>query len=92
MSDSRDIRDPEALFYFARHCGMLGCDEPTIQMIRRARLAGFWSSRTLTLDPVFAGIRDHAAFRTEVDEALRLEAQCCEALAKVLGRPFTPSA
>jgi len=73
MEDVEGIRDPEALFYLARHYAMFDAREESVQMIRRARLAGFWSSCFMKNDAVFSGFRNHAAFQSEIQEADRLE-------------------
>ena len=80
MNDSEIIREPEALFYLARHCGMLNLPEATIRMVRRARIEGFWSSCTLAQDPVFAGVRHHPDFHLEIEAAKRLESESSHAL------------
>ena len=85
MPEPEGFPDPEGLFYLARHYGMLGCSEQAIQMIRRARLAGFWSSYPLENDPVFAEVRAVPEFAREIDETKRLESQASQALYQALG-------
>jgi len=82
------VREPEMLFYLARHCGMLNAAEPAIRILRRARLEGFWSSCTLKRDPAFAGLWNLREFECEIQEAQRLEVQSSEALHKTVGFGF----
>jgi DNA-binding winged helix-turn-helix (wHTH) protein len=91
MQDSEGIREPEVLFYLARHYGMLHSAEPSIQKIRRARLAGFWSSRALRHDPAFTAARNQPGFHFEIEEALRLERLSYLSLRQTLGFTFAPA-
>ena len=91
MQDSEGIREPEVLFYFARHYGMLHFTEPSIEMIRRARLAGLWSSHALRNDPVFTGMRTQSGFQFEIDEATRLERLSYLSLRQALRFTFAPA-
>jgi hypothetical protein len=70
---------------------MLHSADPSIHMIRRARLAGFWSSHALRNDPVFAGIRNQPGFHSEIEEARRLERLSHLSLRQTLGFTFAPS-
>jgi DNA-binding winged helix-turn-helix (wHTH) protein len=80
MKDSEDIRDPEVFFYLARHYAMFGDLEGAIQMVRRARLAGFWSSYALLNDPVFSRLRGDSNLQRETEEADRAESSSRELL------------
>ncbi len=82
------VREPELLFYLARHCAMLNAAELTLRLLKQARLEGFWSSCTLMRDPVFAGLRTLRDFDFEVQEAQRLEALASEAFRQALGPGF----
>jgi DNA-binding winged helix-turn-helix (wHTH) protein len=91
LMESEDIiREPEGLFYLARHCGMLNAAGPAIHLVRRARLGGFWSSCTLERDPAFAGIRNGPEFDDELQEARRLESHACQVFRQALGHAFVP--
>jgi DNA-binding winged helix-turn-helix (wHTH) protein len=91
LMESEDIiREPEGLFYLARHCGMLNAAGPAIHLVRRARLGGFWSSRTLERDPAFAGIRNGPEFDDELQQARRLETHACQVFRQTLGHAFVP--
>jgi hypothetical protein len=86
VMESEDInREPEGLFYLARHCGMLNAAGPAIRLVRRARLGGFWSSCTPERDPTFDGIRNAPEFDDELQEARRLERQACQLFHETLG-------
>lgn len=85
IENAEIAREPELLFYLARHCAMLNAAEPTLRFLRRARLEGFWSSCTLMRDPVFAGLRTLPGFECELQEAQRLEAQASAAFRQTLG-------
>jgi len=92
MESENIIREPEGLFYLARHCGMVNAAGPAIHLVRRARQGGFWSSSTLERDPAFAGIRDRPEFEDEVREAQRLERHACEVFQQTLGQAFVQQA
>jgi hypothetical protein len=90
MESDDIIREPEGLFYLARHCGMLNAAGPAIHLVRRARLGGFWSSCTLERDPAFDGIRNGPEFEDELREARRLERHACQVFRQTLGHAFVP--
>jgi DNA-binding winged helix-turn-helix (wHTH) protein len=73
IENAEVVREPEALFYLARHCGMLNAAELAVRTLRRARLEGFCSSSTLKQDPAFAGLRNLPEFECEFHEAQRVE-------------------
>lgn len=80
--------DPEALFYFARHCGLLEDGTRTIQMIERARLAGFWSSYALEHDSAFRKMRADPGFVREIENARHLEDEYRAVCDRELGPDF----
>jgi tetratricopeptide (TPR) repeat protein len=91
LMESEDIiREPEGLFYLARHCGMVNAAGPAIQLVRRARLGGFWSSGALERDPAFAGIRNGPEFEDELREVRRLERHAWQMFRQALGHAFAP--
>jgi tetratricopeptide (TPR) repeat protein len=67
-------REPEVLFYLARHYAMLDAVAESLDMLRRARSEGLTSSYTLAHDEAFKRLRRDAAFRDELGEARRVEA------------------
>jgi DNA-binding winged helix-turn-helix (wHTH) protein len=88
MESENIIREPEGIFYLARHCAMLNAAGPAIRLVRRARLGGFWSSCTLERDHAFAGIRNEPEFDDELREARRLERHACQVFRETLGQAF----
>ena len=82
------FQEPEARFYFARHCGMLNLVMPTVELVRRARLEGFYSVYALQNDIAFACIRLHPEFQREVEEAKHMEANARQLLHLNLGPDF----
>jgi hypothetical protein len=68
MTQLRFEREPEIVFYLARHCSMLGDASETGRMLQRARAEGLTSSYTLERDEA-AGLRRQADFQREVNEA-----------------------
>jgi len=85
MHDLEGIRDPEVFFYLARHCAMLDDRDRAIEMVRRARRAGFWSSCALLKDPSLSGLRAHPDWQREIEEAGRLESHARQLLREGLG-------
>ena len=79
-------REPEVLFYLARHFAMLGAAADSIRLVQRAREGGLTSSHTLEHDVVFAPMRDHPEFRREIDGAKALERDARRALERTRRR------
>ena len=85
LATGAEITDePEAMFYFARHCGMAQDAAATVDMVRRARLAGFWSSTALERDASFNGLRHLPEFACEAAAAKELEANAMQQLRTAL--------
>ena len=63
---------------------------PPFRCSARARLEGFWSSRTLEQDPAFAAMRKHPEFDMELQESRRLEIDACQVFRQILGHTFVP--
>lgn len=82
------VDEPEGLFYLARHAGMLNHASLTVEMVRKARLTGFWSSFALEQDTAFAGLRGCPELRIEIEEAKRLEAIARQQFQAELGPAF----
>jgi DNA-binding winged helix-turn-helix (wHTH) protein len=80
--------DPEGLFYFARHAGMLRDSAGAIGLIHRARLGGFCCSHALTHDGAFASMRNSPEFQNERKEACKQESIALEKLTTILGPRF----
>jgi len=85
IENTEVVREPELLFYLARHLGMLNAAELAIRMLRRARREGFWSSCTLKQDSAFAGLRNLPEFEREIRESERLEAHASQVFRQTLG-------
>jgi DNA-binding winged helix-turn-helix (wHTH) protein len=66
-------REPEVMFYIARHFAMIDAPAEAVRMVRQARESGFWSSVALTRDAVFEPLRRRADFKREVSGASRAE-------------------
>ena len=90
MESENIIREPEGLFYLARHCGMLNASGLAIQLVRRARVGGFWSSLALERDPAFTGIRNSPEFDVELLGARRLEQNACQMFREACGQAMMP--
>ncbi len=71
-------REPETIFYFARHHSMLGNRAEALAMLLRARSEGFTSSRALRHDRAFETLCEQPEFQRELAEAehLEREARC----------------
>ena len=82
MNSAGIEREPEVVVYFARHYSMLGDESKSLQMIRRAREEGFFSSFTLKQDWTLAACRRHPDFHAELHAAIGLEEECRAALSK----------
>lgn len=66
-------REPETLFYFARHYAMLRDERETVRMLERARREGFTASYALGRDSVFEWLRESANFQREIEASQRVE-------------------
>ncbi|MGD0799049.1 MAG: winged helix-turn-helix domain-containing protein [Acidobacteriaceae bacterium] len=88
MTETEVVHEPEVLFYFARHFAMLGLPAPAIESLRRARLAGFCSSRALERDAAFAALRAHPGFDRERQASKELETASDRALRNAFGGNF----
>lgn len=73
-------REPEVLFYLARHFAMIDSGAESVAMLRRARSEGLTSTYTMAHDAAFTRLRQNPAFRRELDEASRLETATRRAL------------
>jgi len=62
-------REPEVVFYIARHLAMAGDAAGAVGMLQRARREGLASSYTLERDEALTGLRKMASFQREVREA-----------------------
>ena len=67
------VREPEVLFYFARHFSILGNAKEAIHMLRQALKAGFTASRTIRSETAFSAVRKHPEFEVLLGEARSVE-------------------
>jgi hypothetical protein len=79
-------REPEVVFYLARHFAMLNAPAESIALLQRARTQGLTSSRTLTNDAVFIPLRKRDDFRREIDRAQVREQEARLAFDRAGGR------
>jgi DNA-binding winged helix-turn-helix (wHTH) protein len=66
-------RDPEVLFYLARHCAMVGASSQAIELLQRARSGGFTCCYALQHDNAFDTLRQKKGFQREAGEWARIE-------------------
>ena len=85
------LHEPELLFYLARHLAMLNVAPAAVEMLQRARRAGFSSSRALEQDAAFAEVRNQPGFDHEREEAKSREAHASQILHETLGCDFLTS-
>jgi hypothetical protein len=88
MEKAQAVAEPEGLFYYARHCGMLNAGGSAVRMLRQARLAGFCSPYALEHDAVFAGMRELPEFACELRESQLMARQAGEEFHRALGDVF----
>ena len=82
MREAHVHREPETLFYFARHFAMIGDQAETIRMVERARGEGFTVAHALAHDETFGEVRSRREFQREIDESARIETETRRALAR----------
>ncbi len=66
-------REPEGVFYLARHFAMLSVASDAVHLLKQARSEGLTSSYTLEHDEAFAPVRRHAEFQHELAQARAIE-------------------
>jgi tetratricopeptide (TPR) repeat protein len=79
-------REPEVVFYLARHFAMLNDAEQSIALVQRSRMQGLTSSHTLTHDAVFDRVRKRSDFQRELDRARAREQEARLAFDRAGGR------
>jgi DNA-binding winged helix-turn-helix (wHTH) protein len=80
MMNLQVTREPEVLFYMARHFSMMSAAPQAVRMLQRAREEGLTASYTLAHDAVFRPLRGRPDFRHELDAARALESEARRAL------------
>jgi len=78
-------REPELVFYLARHLAMLRAGDDCVAMLKQAREQGMTSSYTLLHDGVFGPLRGRLDFRREVGQARMLENGARQAFIRAKG-------
>lgn len=86
MRRTEIVREPEVLFYFARHYSLLGKAGEAIEMLRRALREGFTASRSIERDTAWLAVRKHGAFECALSEARCQEENARSVLEKGGGR------
>ena len=86
MNGMKVERDPEVLFYLARHFAMLKTPDESVALLLRARTQGLTSSRTLENDPVFTRLRNRSDFQRELGYSRTREQAARSAFEKAGGR------
>ena len=69
MKSMQVDREPEIVFYLARHFAMLNAPADSVALLQRARTQGLSSSHSLAKDVVFKPVRKHPDFQRELDLA-----------------------
>ncbi|HUB17618.1 MAG TPA: winged helix-turn-helix domain-containing protein [Acidobacteriaceae bacterium] len=87
MESADTTREPEVLFYFARHYAFLTMPERTGEILESAARAGFvCPPETLRSDPWFASLRDSAGFEGTLGQAGTRVACARSSYARALGK------
>jgi tetratricopeptide (TPR) repeat protein len=89
MASAQVEREPEVVFYLARHYAILDAPSEAIGLLQRARQEGFTSSTTLQRDEAFARMRSHPAFMSELHEAQDIERSMSRELEKAADGGFS---
>jgi hypothetical protein len=66
-------REPEIVFFIARHCSKLKAAGLAIEALKRALAEGFVCSRALRVDPWFSAIRSTREFPALLDDSEKAE-------------------
>jgi hypothetical protein len=86
MKNMQVDREPEVLFYLARHFAMLSAPAESVALLQRACTQGLTSSHTLVNDAVFVPLRKRDDFRREIDRAQAREQEARLAFDRAGGR------
>jgi DNA-binding winged helix-turn-helix (wHTH) protein/tetratricopeptide (TPR) repeat protein len=80
-----DFRDPEALFYLARHLAYLRETGRSLELFQRAVAGGFFCYPAMTHDPWLDSLRSEPAFERLLGEARNRHREAAAAFSKVQG-------
>jgi DNA-binding winged helix-turn-helix (wHTH) protein/tetratricopeptide (TPR) repeat protein len=82
---SPGFKDPEALFYAARHLAHLKEDDAALRLLERVVAGGFFCFPALSNDPWLDSLRKTAAFTTVLRQAETQHKQAAEAFTRLNG-------
>ncbi len=85
------VREPEVLFYFARHFSMLGNSREAIEVLKRSLKGGFSASRSLERDGEWSAARKHTEFERVLSDAKGKEENARRLFAEAGGRQLLKS-
>jgi len=80
------VREPETLFYFARHFSMLGDACQAVAMLQPALEEGFSASGSMERDATWSPARKQAGFKRVLSQAKNREANAATLFAQSGGR------
>jgi tetratricopeptide (TPR) repeat protein len=86
MKKTEVVREPEVLFYFARHFALIGNAAEALDMLKRAFHEGFRASSSIERDPAWSALRKNAAFKRVLGEAKVYEENAKRAFEQAGGR------
>ena len=79
------VREPEGVFYLARHFAMVDAPGESLYVVQLARQAGFWCSYCLESDPVFSAMRENREWIEEIEHAKLLEQEASRNIRQAFG-------
>ena len=85
MRTTEVAREPEVLFYFARHFARLGLVDAALTLVRRAESEGYTCSNALAHDSWFSSVRAHPEFEKLIRDLKACERKARRALEEVNG-------
>lgn len=91
MASTDIVREPEVLFYFARHFSMLGNSREAIEVLKRSLKGGFSASRSLERDGEWSAARKHTEFERVLSDAKGKEENARRLFAEAGGRQLLKS-
>ncbi len=80
------VREPEVVFYFARHFSMMGNGDEAIELLSRAQREGFSASKCVERDQAWSAVWRHPGFAQLLAEAKAYESMATQALEQAGGR------
>ncbi len=87
------VREPEVLFYFARHFAYLGMTDSAVALLRRAKPEGYLCTRAVAEDGWLSSVRDQPGFNEVFSELKAAECEASRAFGQAGGsRAFTTTA